>query len=252
MKHSLVLLSIITMLAGCQSQSILANIDFAKTNYGHLNSGGYQAGTLLLWNAKDGTVSVVGTPGCPYPDAEQANPIDIETRYEFGLEASVELPAVAKGQLENEVRSRTSLLARGAKRFFCTKIFSTLSGAIEKDPSVIDEWSFREAVENPEMYYLFINDVTVGDSVELKIDSEIQASAGFKVRIGSMTFDVKLTGNGLERIHGEEVVLMFNVRVLRPYFIDNGKGGKNPAFKIANGIDLSSLPFILKRVGKSG
>jgi hypothetical protein len=239
------------MLSACNSQTVKIDVDFAKTNYGFLNSGGYRPGSLLLWNIKESTLSYKGQVECSPPGGDPGSPSDIETQYEFSLEANLDLTPAQIAAIESAVKTRSSLVAKDSRRFQCKSILTSLSNSVIADPTVLEDWSFREAARDPNLYYLVVTDVTIGDSVELTVDNQVMAKAGFPLKIGSSTFNASIAGNGLGKISGNDVLLMFNVRAFRPTFIDNGAGGQNAAFEPKSGLDLRKLKTLLRRVGDS-
>jgi hypothetical protein len=109
------------------------------------------------------------------------------------------------------------------------------------------DWSFADAVKNPNLYYLFVSDVTVGDNIELHVEKQKKVNAGIPVKLGTRTVELEIDDSSIGKISGNDVVLMFNVRVLRPTYITNSEGGKNASFDILGAPDLSTLRDALRR-----
>jgi hypothetical protein len=111
---------------------------------------------------------------------------------------------------------------------------------------VLSGWFFRDAIENQDLFYVFVMDVTVGDSVEMKVDNEISANAGFPVKVGAASVDVKIDRSALHKLSGNDVVLMFNVRMLRPAYVKNAEGGQNASFELVRDVDVDALREALR------
>lgn len=242
MKKLIALVSLGLLLTSCGKTGIVnVDIDYAKTTYGFVNNGGFTSGTLLLWDRKKSTITVLENVECTRRAKGDPSPIDIETSYDFGLNAGLKLTAAQQSIIESSVKSRTSLVANDVRRYQCSSIVTSLTKFINSDPSVLSDWFFADAAKNPDLLYLFVSDVTIGDSIELQVDNQAKVSAGFPVDIGTKTVQVEIDGKGLGKIKGDDVVLMFNVRVLRATYVKNDEGGQNASFDLVNGADLGKL-----------
>lgn len=249
MKKLFVLLILAFTVSSCGSKSVFVNLDYAKTTYGYLNNGGYVSGTLILWNKAKMTVTLLETVACVRTGDPTPNPVDIETSYDFALDTTAQLTAAEVAMVKAAVSARTSLVATAVRRFQCRQLITSLANRINSDPSVLSEWFFEDAVSNPDMFYLFVSDVTMGDKVEMKVDNGVNVSTGFPVKLAKSTVNVKIDRSTLSRISGKDGILMFNVRVMRAIYVTNADGGKNASFKPVSDIDLATLQAALRKGG---
>jgi len=245
MKNTVALLLAALVASSCAKQASV-NLDYSRTNYGYLNSGGHTSGSLLLWDRRKKTVMALENVACMRRTALDPNPVDIETGYEFALDGGGKLTPTELALVRAAVRTRTSLVAGDARRFQCNSIVTSLTKHINSDPTVLSDWFFRDAIENQDLFYVFVMDVTVGDSVEMKVDNEISASAGFPVKVGAASIDVKIDRSTLHKLSGNDVVLMFNVRMLRPAYVKNAEGGQNASFELVRDVDVDALREALR------
>ena len=235
--------------ACARNTPVYVDLDYAKTTYGYLNNGGYVSGSLILWNRAKGTVLTLEPVACERNADLTPNPISVESGYDFTLDTSAQLTQAEVAMVKAAVNRRTSLVAADIRRLQCGKLVTSLTNHINADPSVLGEWSFDEAVKDPDLLYLFVTDVAVGDKVEMKVDNGVSASAGFPVKLARTTVEVKIDSSALRKIDGNDVVLMFNVRVLRAIYVTNAEGGKNASFKLVNDVDLATLQAALRKGG---
>lgn len=245
MKNIVALLLVAFAVTSCAKQ-VFVRLDYARTNFGYLNSGGYTSGTLLLWDRRKKTVTALENIACVRRATVDPNPVDIETGYEFTLDGGGKLTPAELALVRAAVQTRTSLTAGDVRRFQCNAIVTSLTDHINSDPSVLSDWFFRDAVGNPDLFYVFVMDVTVGDSVEMKIDNQLSANAGFPVKLGASSVDVKIDSNSLHKVSGNDVVLMFNVRMLRPVYVRNDAGGQNASFELVRDVDVDALRDALR------
>lgn len=242
------------MLASCTpSTPILVNLDFAKTNYGYINSGGYKAGSLLRWNIDEDYISYLSVvPGFDKPDLVRGT--DRTASYKDGIGLGVELNYFQTIAINNEISKRSTFQIADADRTTydntITKITSHIS--LERglgNADLIEEWQIREAIEQGNTYYLIVRDVTYGDSLDLSVDGEVKTSASFPIKVADASFNVQVIGNGLESIKGDRTETIFNFYVLKPYYKEeNGITKLN--FRVVSGVDLRNLPNLLRRVGE--
>lgn len=250
MKRLFALLVMALVVSACGTKTpVFVNLDYAKTSYGYLNNGGYTSGSLILWDRAKMTVTTLESVACVRRDDLTPNPVDIETGYDFALDTSAQLTAAEIAMVKGAISTRTSLVAADVRRLQCRQLITSLTNHINSDPSVLSEWLFEDAVSNPDLFYLFVTDVTMGDSVEMKVDNNVSATAGFPVKLAKSTVDVKIDSSALRKINGNDVVLMFNVRVLRAIYITNADGGKNASFKPVSSVDLATLQQALRKGG---
>lgn len=249
-----VLLAAISMTSACfhDGDVVPVNLDFAYTNYGYINSGDFKAGSFLLWNASE--KKMVHLSDIPGFDAPQ-HPRDKTFQTAFYSSGA----DLGLGGNKGVIQARADALIAANSSFeisypntvafdkYLTRVTSYLSEDIRAGGKLMDEWSFRDAVNDSDLYYVLIRKVTYGDGIELKVDGEARAEGGFTVVLKGADVSVALKGKGLNQIAGENTEIAFDVEVLRPYWQDNGAGGQNPAFAPKRWIDVSDLPELFRK-----
>jgi hypothetical protein len=243
--RNLIALLLSGLALGSCNETVHVGLDYAKTTYGYVNNGGFSSGTLLLWDKGKSTITTLGKVDCIRGQSDPS--IDIETSYDGTINTSLKLTPMEESIIEGTLKSKSSLVAKDARRFQCTSLVGSLAKYINADPSVLSDWSFADAVKNPDLYYLFVSDVTVGDSIELHVEKEKKVDVGIPVKLGARTVELEIDDSSIGKISGNDVVLMFNVRVLRPTYIKNDEGGRNASFDVLSGQDLGSLRDALRR-----
>lgn len=241
------------ILSSCNeaARPLTVNVDFAKTNYGYLNSGGYEAGSFFRWNKKQSTLTFLGNiDGFDVENAEEVG-VDIDTTYEHGVELDAQFSSIEKASIEGAIKANVTLTIIDAKRHVVSGTITKISKYLSSHTELFDEWNFREVASDPEQYYLVVRDVTVGDQVELKIANESKAGGDFPIKVGGASINVRIAGSGLGKLKGENAVMMFNFLVYRAVFKPNGEGGQNPSFEVIKDLNLEGLPSLLRKVGNS-
>lgn len=248
-RNLVTLLSLGLALGSCGSGIVNVDLDYARTTYGYVNNGGFSSGTLLLWDKRKATITTLDKVDCIRRDSVTPTPIDIETSYEGTISTSLKLTPTDESIIEGALKSKSSLVANDVRRFQCQSLVGSLSKYINAEPSVLSDWSFADAVKNPNLYYLFVSDVTVGDSIELHVEKQKNVSAGIPVKLGTRNVKLEIDQSSIGKIRGNDVVLMFNVRVLRPTYVKNDEGGLNASFNLLTDQDLGGLRSALLKGG---
>lgn len=245
MKNAMALLVVAFVLSSCAKQ-VSVDLNYASTNLGYLNSGGYTSGSLLLWDRRKSTVAALENVACLRRIATNPNPTRIETSYDFSLKGGGELTPAELAFVRASIERRTSLVAEDVRRFQCSSIVTSLTNHINSDPTVLSDWYFQDVLTNPDLLYVFVTDVAIGDSIEVKVDNRSGATAGLPLKLGASKINVEIDRSSLQKLSGDDVVLMFNARFLRPTYVTNEEGGKNASFELVRDVDVSALPAALR------
>jgi hypothetical protein len=252
-KKSAVFLLSAVLLSGCQSPSVAIDVDFATTNFGFINSGGYKPGSFFAWDRTKDTVAYLGDIDGFAPADASVPGTDQETTYDAGISIDADLELVKKAQLEAAIRNQSRFVVKDARRVayneVYTKISNTLNASVNSGGNLIDEWGLKAAAQSGNTYFLLIRDVTFGDELELQINREAKAGASFPIKVADATVQVSVHGGGLGRISGNDKVMLFNFYVLRPYF-DTSSGESKVAFEIVRGVDLRGFTKLFRKVGQ--
>ncbi len=240
----LILFFLQVSLSGCfwlrNVETVPANLDYATTTYGFLNSGDLKAGTLLLWDSKtDSVYPLSDIPGFVPPPPQTDKEFDFASYVsgaDFGLEGGN--PALqAKADLLVANRSAFRVAHPNVKTFddYLTLMTQYLSENIRNGGTLIDEWFFRETYANPDAYYLLVRKVTYGDEIQLVVDDKIKSENKFSIPIRSAELNVQLQGKGLRHLKGSNTEIGFFLTPLRPYWLNttnpDGSSAQNAAFR---------------------
>ncbi|MFB9948092.1 hypothetical protein ACFFP0_04490 [Rhizobium puerariae] len=225
--------------------------DFAKTNYGYVNSGGYRAGSLFSWDkAASRLVFRDNVPGFE-TDISSIPPTDSRITYQSGMTADASISLAVKARIDTVLKSDATIAIKDARRLTVSGVITRITNYMKTNGDLFEEWNFRESASNSDRYFLIVRDVTYGDSLDVEVNNEKSAGAGFPIKIGDASFQVKFTGKGLGNLSGNDIPITMNVYVLKAKFIENAEGGQNPTFGVVNDIDLKDLPELFRSVGST-
>lgn len=238
-------------LASCgvtQREVVNVRTDFAKTNYGYINSGGYRAGSLFAWNKPAGQlVFLDNVPGFEPQLPDQGT--DSKIVYEYGLTTTAEVSLAVKAHVDAVLKSDATIEVKDARRVPVSGVVTKITEYMKSNADLYEEWGFRESVGAEGQYFMIVRDVTYGDSLDIRMNSENSVSGGFPIKVADASFDVKLTGKGIGNLSGSDIPIIMNVYVLKAGFVDNGAGGQNPSFTVVRDVDLKGLPDLFRSVG---
>jgi hypothetical protein len=242
-------------LAGCfhDGQTLPVNLDFSQTNYGFINSGGYQAGAFFAWDTERNQLEFLGdVPGFEPPTTNRRR--DVRAKYASGVDLGVELDVAAEIAANSWIRRNSSFRIENGARVPYNNVYTKISAFLSEDQrrggSIGEEWGIEEAISNPNKRFVILRDVTFGDAISLDIDAEAGANGGLKVpfRDGDVHFEI--TGRGLEDIRGKNIEIAFMVYVLEPYWLKKD-GAQTWAFRRVRNVDTSDLPKLLRNAGST-
>ncbi|MDE4131934.1 hypothetical protein PXK00_02350 [Phaeobacter sp. QD34_3] len=243
-------------LAGCfgSTETVPVNLDFSRTNYGFINSGGYAAGSFFAWNkAQDELVFLGNVPGFEPPEPGRGR--DVVASYAGGLEIGGEYATygrLARAKADAWVRRISAFEIKNGTRVAYSNVYTKITDHLSKDMadggSLIEEWGISEAIGDPDQRFIIVRDVTYGDTIRLQVDAEAGADGSLSVPVKDGSIKVRLNGRGLEGIAGDNIEITFFVYVLEPYWKQED-GVKTLAVRRIKSEDISGLPGLLRRVG---
>ncbi len=239
-------------LSGCleDGDTIPVNLDYAKTNFGYINSGDFKAGSFFLWNKEAKKMEHLSDiPGFDVPP----NPRDKTSQtatYSSGASIDVEgnkalIQARANAMIEARSEFEIAYPNKVAFDDTITRITSYLGDNIAAGGGLMQEWGFRDAVNDKDQYYVLVRKVTYGDGITLLVDGKAQAGAGFSVVVKGADLNVKLNGKGVQSIQGTDTEVAIDVYVFRPKWSQKN-GAQNPDFERKKWVDLDDLPELLR------
>lgn len=239
-------------LSGCleDGDTIPVNLDYAKTNFGYINSGDFKAGSFFIWNKAEGKMRHLSDiPGFTPPP----NPRDKTSQtasYSSGASIDVEgnkalIQARANAMIAARSEFEIAYPNKVAYDDTITRITAYLGDNIAAGGSVMEEWGFREAVKDPNQFYVLVRKVTYGDSIKLLVDGKAEAGAGFSVVVKGADLNVKLNGRGVQSIQGTDTEVAIDVYVFRPKWSQTS-GAQNPDFELKKWVDLDDLPDLFR------
>jgi hypothetical protein len=234
------------------AQTVPVNLDFSRTNYGYINSGGYTAGSLFEWDRAGNKLTFLGNvPGFDTPDNPDNK--NILAEYQGGVELGGEFEQFASVSADAAIRRRSAFEIENGNRVPFNNVYSRLTGFLADDAraggSVMQEWGMTEAIDDPDTLYVIIRDVTYGDKINLLVEGEAKVGGAFSVPLqGDKSFEIKIEGRGLEEIKGDNVAVSFFVYVLEPYWLQ-GEDAQTFAVRRVKRLDVSGLPALLRGVG---
>ncbi|GAA6182349.1 MULTISPECIES: hypothetical protein [unclassified Shimia] len=247
-------------LSACLSDGdvIPVNLDYAKTNYGYINSGDFSAGSLFLWDKGDAPgdgrlIHLSDIPGFDAPTNPRDKTVQIADYSsgaafgggveKAGLKAKADAMIAARSVFE--ISYPNSVVYDNT----ITRVTSYLGDDIRNGGGLLDEWGFRAAAKDPDQSYVLVRKVTYGDGIKLLVDGETSASGGFSVIIKGADVNVKLQGKGLNAIQGTDTEVAFDVYVLRPTWKDTGSG-QNPSFEVDHFAEVGDLPDLFRAASR--
>ena len=250
------LLSTLLLLTAClrDGDVVAVNLDYAKTNYGYINSGDFQAGSFFLWDkGAQRMVHLSDIPGFdapPNPRDKTVQVADYSSGADFGggiqkagLKAKADAMIASRSAFE--ISYPNSVVFDNT----ITRITSYLSDDIRAGGGLLDEWGFRTAVNDPDQYYVLVRKVTYGDGIRILVDGEAEVNGGFSVIIKGADVNVRLQGKGLNAIQGTDTEVAFDVYVLKPVWSDSG-GGQNPNFAVDHFVEVKDLPDLFRSTSR--
>lgn len=256
MRHLKCLAATAAMLltSGCLwgNDTVSVDLDYASSGYGYINSGDLQAGSLLLWNRSTGQIvhlsDVTGFTPPEHPRDKEFDFASYQSGADLGLGVkNTGLQAKADAVIASTASFKVSYPNVVTYDGYLTHLSNYITETLKKKPNLLDEWSFRSAVNNHDLYYLLVRKVTYGDGIRLAVDQEAKAEAGFTVLLRGAELNVKIKGKGLKNIKGTNTEIAFFMTALRPYWNDNGAGGQNPAFEPDHWVKFDNMPELLRR-----
>ena len=234
------------------AQTVPVNLDFSRTNYGFINSGGYTAGSLFEWDQAGNQLTFLGNvPGFDTP--ENPDNQNIIAQYQAGVALGGEFEQFASVSADAAIRRRSAFEIENGHRVPFNNVYSRLTGFLGDDAraggSIMQEWGMIDAIGNPDTKYVIVLDVTYGDKINLLIEGEAKVGGGFSVPLqGDKNLEIKIEGRGLEGIKGDNVAVTFLVYVLEPYWLQRD-GEQTFAVRRVRNLDVTGLPGLLRRVG---
>jgi len=257
---SLLIIGTALLVAGCNgnSETVGVNLDFAKTNFGYVNSGGYRAGSFFRWDFRDDRlVYLADIPGFEKPVVPQTS--DRVASYQAGVDVDASLSAIQKFAINAEIARRSTFKVSAANRVPYSGVYTRITRYLNMNDSssggLADEWQIKRAISERDAYFVIVRDVTYGDELSLTVDGEIKSSAEFPVKVADASYNVKISGRGLEQISGDNTELLFNIYVLEPSYLIENRGTSrqttNFQFEVISGVDLTDLPQLFRAVGDS-
>ncbi|MBE1294976.1 hypothetical protein [Phycobacter azelaicus] len=244
-------------LAGCfgSTETVPVNLDFSRTNYGFINSGGYAAGSFFAWDRKQDELVFLGTiPGFEPPAPGRGR--DVVAAYAGGLEIGGEYGTygrLARAKADAWVRSISAFEIKNGTRVAYNDVYTKITDHLNKNTatggSLVEEWGITEAIADPDQLFIIIRDVTYGDAISLQVDAEAAADGSLSVPVKDGSIKVRLNGRGLEGIAGDNIEITFFVYVLEPYWKQKD-GVQTLAVRRVRSEDISGLPALLRRVGE--
>ena len=240
-------------LAGCfgDSNTLPVNLDFSRTNYGYINSGGYQAGSFFSWDRSTDTLFYLGDVPDFAPPGDSGRR-DITATYSGGVELGADVPKLAKVQADAWIRRNSQFSISNAKRVPYNNVYTKITSFLNADDagggSIADEWGIKEAIGDPDSLFVIVRDVTFGDDISLEVNAEAGADGSISVPLAEGEVRVVIEGQGLEGISGDNVAVAFLVYVLEPYW-NQKADAQTLAFRRVKRVDISRLPGLFRRVG---
>lgn len=252
----------VTTLAACvcltaclQNGDVVAvNLDYAKTNYGYINSGDFKAGSFFLWDQGEARmVHLSDIPGFTPPPNPRDKTVQV-AQYSSGAQIGGEAQKAA-------IKVRADALIAKHSAFeiaypnsvtydnTVTRITSYLGEDIRSGGSLMQEWGFADAVNAPDQYYVLVRKVTYGDGIKLLVDGEAEVGGGFNVIIKGADVNVRLQGKGLNAISGTDTEIAIDVYVFRPEW-KTVDGGQNPNFKVQHFVKADDLPALFRSTSR--
>lgn len=251
-----VLLTALLFLTAClrDGDVVPVNLDYAKTNYGYINSGDFKAGSFFLWDKGEKRMvhlsDIPGFDAPPNPRDKTIQVADYSSGADFGggfqkagLKAKADAMIASRSAFE--ISYPNSVVFDNT----ITRVTSYLGQDIRNGGGLLDEWGFRAAVNDPDQYYVLVRKVTYGDGIRILVDGEAEVNGGFSVIIKGADVNVRLQGKGLNAIQGTDTEVAFDVYVLKPVWSDTG-GGQNPSFGVDHFVEVKDLPDLFRSTSR--
>ncbi|WP_270729303.1 hypothetical protein [Shimia sp. Alg240-R146] len=246
----------LTFLTGCFSDGdvVPVNLDYAKTNYGYINSGDFKAGSFFLWDKGEHRMvhlsDVPGFEAPPNPRDKTVQVADYTSGASFGV-GGQKAAIKAKADAMMSARSAFEISYPNSVVFdnTITRVTRYLGNDIRDGGGLLDEWGFRTAVNDPEQFYVLVRKVTYGDGIRLLVDGETEVNGGFSVIIKGADVNVRVQGKGLNAIQGTDTEVAFDVYVMRPFWKQTG-AAQTPSFAVDHFVKIDGLPDLFRSTSR--
>lgn len=224
---SLVSINIALICSSCTANMELRQ---AATKKGIINTSGASLGQFLKWDADEKTLTKLNTLETPSSNlikdiSGRDELVKFENSAKFA--GGVTLTPQEVLRLEAEVSSKSSLDAKGLKKLAYKKIVKAITDEMNTDQNFIDSMGVKEAIQsNGRILYVLIDELTIGRSLETKVDgvSAIGASGSsqkFKATSASVDFRISDSASlNITGSDGSDARLFYRFSVFRPAIAD--------------------------------
>lgn len=213
-----------SMLSSCKTANM--ELQQAATKKGLICTNRASLGQFLKWDSEQKTLTRINTLKTPKNNLiADTSGSDELVKFEDSAKFSggVTLTPQEVLNLEAEVSSKSSLEAKGLKKYAYRNIVRAITSEMNSDSDFIKDMEVEEAVKsNGRMLYVLVDELTIGKSLETKIEgvSAISASGSskkFEATSASVDFRISDTASlNISGSNGSDTRLFYRFRVFRP------------------------------------
>ncbi len=230
MKPTLLALVPISVALICSSCTANMELHQAATKKGLINTNGSSLGQFLKWDSDQKTLTRLNTLGTPSSNlitdtSGRDERVTFENSAKFT--GGVKLTPQEVLDLQAEVSSKSSLEAKGLKKHAYKKIVEAITSEMNTDKSFVDSMEIDEAIQsNGSILYVLIDELTIGKSLETKVQgvSAISASGSsqkFKATSAGVDFRISDSASlNITGTDGSDARLFYRFSVFRPAIAD--------------------------------
>ena len=200
------------------------------TQKGLVCSNRASLGQFFLWDGSQKTLSTLNTFDKPSTNLiKDLSGSDETVRFKSAAEfaGGVNLTAQEEANLEAEVSSMSSLEAKGLKKYAYKNVVKAITDEMNLNADFIDTMEVDRAIgSNGQLLYVLINELTLGTSLETKVEGVAAvkgsgSSQKFKATSANIDFKIIDTASlNIKGTDGSETRLFYRFSVYRPSIKD--------------------------------
>ncbi|MDW9738322.1 hypothetical protein GOC00_25945 [Sinorhizobium meliloti] len=248
MKKNLMIAVIASALLGCQSNVIAPSFEYASTSLGVYNSGLLNVGQLLVWDARENSLTRLDE--IPFPDtpASKTNPTTLVASNISSVSFSAGIDSAVKASASAAIRDNVSIQVQNGSREEYRSTISLLANEINRKKAAGEDvdtgWLLRRATEtDSQLRYILVRGLVTSDKAELVAKNTAGGELALVIPGGKGgNVKVDLSKEALASCTGSRSPCFLSFQVLRAFINQNG----NYDFEPVRGVTMSQIADLLK------
>ncbi|MBY5651791.1 hypothetical protein [Rhizobium leguminosarum] len=248
MKLTSMTISLLPLIAGCTSATVIPSFDYASTTLGVYNSGLLNVGQLFVWDTKANTLTRLDEVPFPSHPSNKSIPTTLIASKISSVSFNVGLDATVKASASAAIKDNVSIEVQNGSREEYGSTITLISNEIVRKRNAGEDvdraWLLKPAAQpGSALAYVLVRGIVISDKAQLVARNSVGGKLQLEVpgKKGA-TATIDLSKESLASCAGSKSPCFLSFQVLRAYINERG----NYDFEPVRGVSNTQIGDLLK------